>query len=111
MRELVDVDFPEAERISVVLDNLSTHTAAALHKARTKMARAYPDPSLKESQSLCRGTRCLVSAFDGSFLSSDSKDALWARFFTGAPRRQRRCVERYSIVMSGRRSQIKGCLA
>ena len=126
MRELVDVDFPEAERIRVVLDNLSTHTAAALYagfppaearrvlrrlefhytpkhaswlnmveieigvlkgqcldrriescdrlvaeidvwqsqrnlsgarinwmfstdKARTKMARAYPDPSLKES--------------------------------------------------------------
>jgi hypothetical protein len=122
MRELVDVDFPEAERIRVVLDNLSTHTAAALYAgfqpaeargglsrlefhytpkhaiwlnmveieigvlkgqcldrrsescdparcrdrrlavsakpkrrsnqldvARTKMARAYPDPSLKES--------------------------------------------------------------
>ena len=31
-RELVDVDyFPEAERIRVVLDNLSTHTAAALY--------------------------------------------------------------------------------
>src|SRR5271165_4817879 len=28
MRELVDVDFPEAQRIRVVLDNLSTHTAA-----------------------------------------------------------------------------------
>jgi transposase len=27
MRELVDIDFPEAERIRVVLDNLSTHTA------------------------------------------------------------------------------------
>ena len=31
MRELVDVDFPEAERIRVVLDNLSTDTAAALY--------------------------------------------------------------------------------
>ena len=30
-RELVDVDFPEAERIRVVLDNLSTHTAAVLY--------------------------------------------------------------------------------
>ena len=30
---LVDVDFPEAERIRVVLDNLSTHTAAALYAA------------------------------------------------------------------------------
>src|SRR6202789_2252572 len=33
MRELVDVDFPEADRIRVVLDNLSTHTAAALYAA------------------------------------------------------------------------------
>jgi hypothetical protein len=33
MRELVDVDYPEAEVIRVVLDNLSTHTEASLYKA------------------------------------------------------------------------------
>ena len=33
MRELVDVQFPEAERITVVLDNLNTHTPAALYTA------------------------------------------------------------------------------
>ena len=33
MRELVDVHFPEAERIRVVLDNLSTHSAGALYQA------------------------------------------------------------------------------
>ncbi len=33
MRELVDVHFPEAERITVVLDNLNTHTPAALYTA------------------------------------------------------------------------------
>jgi transposase-like protein len=38
----------------------------------------------------------LIPAFDGAFLSSDSKDALWAKFFTGAPRRQRQFVERYN---------------
>ena len=32
MRELVDVHFPMAERIRVVLDNLSTHSAAALYQ-------------------------------------------------------------------------------
>ena len=42
--------------------------------------------------------RCLVPAFDGASLSSDSKDALWAKFYMEAPRRQRRSVERYSIV-------------
>lgn len=33
MRELVDVHFPEAERITVVLDNLNTHTPASLYAA------------------------------------------------------------------------------
>ncbi len=33
MRELVDVHFPEAERVVVVQDNLSTHTPAALYAA------------------------------------------------------------------------------
>lgn len=32
MRDLVDVHYPEAERIRVVLDNLSTHTEAALYR-------------------------------------------------------------------------------
>jgi hypothetical protein len=33
MRELADVDFPEAERVRVVMDNLSTHSAGALYQA------------------------------------------------------------------------------
>jgi transposase len=33
MRDLVDVHFPEAETIRVVLDNLSTHSPAALYQA------------------------------------------------------------------------------
>jgi transposase len=33
MRELVDVHFPKAERIRVVLDNLSTHSLGALYQA------------------------------------------------------------------------------
>jgi transposase len=33
MRELTDVHFPEANRIRVVLDNLSTHSAGALYQA------------------------------------------------------------------------------
>jgi transposase len=32
MRELVDEDYPNAERIRVVLDNLSTHTPSALYE-------------------------------------------------------------------------------
>src|SRR6266545_787624 len=33
MRDLVDVHYPEAERIRVVLDNLSAHSAGALYQA------------------------------------------------------------------------------
>ena len=33
MRDLVDVHYPEVECIRVVLDNLSTHTPAALYQA------------------------------------------------------------------------------
>lgn len=33
MRDLVDLHFPEAERVRVVLDNLSTHTPGALYTA------------------------------------------------------------------------------
>ena len=33
IREVVDVHFPEADRITLVLDNLNTHTPAALYQA------------------------------------------------------------------------------
>jgi transposase len=33
MRELIDVHFPEAERIQLVMDNLNTHTAARFYEA------------------------------------------------------------------------------
>ena len=42
--------------------------------------------------------RCLVPTFDGALSMSEWKDALWDRFYTGAPARQRRSVERYNIV-------------
>ncbi len=33
VRDLVDVDYPKAERITLVMDNLNTHCAASLYKA------------------------------------------------------------------------------
>ncbi len=33
IRELVDVQYPEAERIVLVMDNLNTHTPASLYEA------------------------------------------------------------------------------
>lgn len=40
-------------------------------------------------------TTCLVPDFDGALFSDGWKDALWDRFTTGAPQRQRRSLERY----------------
>ena len=40
MRELVDVDFPQAEQVRVVMDNLSTHTPGALSEAFSPPKRA-----------------------------------------------------------------------
>jgi hypothetical protein len=53
-----------------------------------------------ESISECRGsrgfptthkahTRCSVPAFDGTIFAIEWKEALWARFYTGAPRQLR----------------------
>jgi hypothetical protein len=42
--------------------------------------------------------KCLVPPFDGAYFSEREKEALWDRFFTAAPARQRRSVERYNIV-------------
>ena len=39
MRDLVDVHYPEAERIRVVLDNLSTHSAGALYEPSRRRKR------------------------------------------------------------------------
>ena len=40
----------------------------------------------------------MASGDDGALFSIEWKEALWARFFTGAPQRQRRSVEQYKIV-------------
>ena len=57
-----------------------------------------PATSFCEPNGDIKPARCLIPGFDGAPMSSESKDALWARFFMAAPRRQRQSVERYSIV-------------
>ena len=45
MRDLADIHYPEAERIRVVMDNLSTHTAAALCTQTFPRCRSAPHSS------------------------------------------------------------------
>jgi hypothetical protein len=75
---------------------------ASLKTRMERMRGTSPAPALASRP------RSLIPDFDGASLSSESKEALWARFSMGAPRRRRRSVERYNIVMSGRRPLIKG---
>ena len=54
---------------------------------------------VKDYVRLCRARgRCLIPGFDGVLFTAGWKEALWARYSTGAPRRLRQSVERYSIV-------------
>lgn len=53
---------------------------------------------IKSKARVMRLARCSVPAFDGTILSVEWKEALWAKFFTGAPQRLRQSVERYRIV-------------
>jgi hypothetical protein len=64
--------------------------------ASIRSASALPDHSCVNGR--CSQARCLIPGFDGAVFSREWKDALWDRFTMGAPQRQRRSVERYSIV-------------
>src|SRR5579871_143230 len=69
---------------------------AAGRPSRAWVARLGPSPY----SSGRRGprARCLVPGFDGALFGRQWKDALWARYSTGAPARQRQSVEQYKIV-------------
>src|SRR6266481_2542801 len=63
------------------------------------VARRYEEEGLESAlQEKPRPGKCLVPAFGGAYFSREWKEALWDRYCTGAPQRQRRSVERYSIV-------------
>lgn len=40
-----------------------------------------------------RVEHCLISGFDGAILTMERRGALWAKFSTGAPQRQKRSVD------------------
>jgi transposase len=71
------------------------------HEAMRDLVRARLDAvhSLRRARQQLSGfLLCLVPGFDGALFSPVWRDALWAKFFTAAPPRQRRPVERYSVV-------------
>ncbi len=83
------------------------HRGAALIHQGKKLPRVNSPRGEITAATVNLFPRCMVPAFDGASLSSDSKDALWAKFYMGAPRRLRRSVERYSIVKRAQRALAK----
>lgn len=71
-----------------------THTSLRATTMALNTVRSY----MKPDGLFVITVRCLVPGFDGAIFSREWKEALWARFCTAAPQRQRRSVERYSIV-------------
>ena len=59
VRQLVEEDFPEAERITLVMDNLNTHTGASLYKA-------FPAP---EARRLLKKLEFVYTPKHGSWLN------------------------------------------
>ena len=67
-------------------------------ETRAPAPSQIPAPNASGQLILVPRTRCLVPAIDGAFLSAAWNEAPWGKFYTGAPPRQRRSVERYIVV-------------
>ena len=80
--------------VAVVLRKTDAPTIARL----STIATQEPCNRSESCNRRSRPTKCIVPAFYGAYFSRAWKEALWDRFCTGAPQRQRRSVERYSIA-------------
>jgi len=78
------------KRVALVLGNSAYQNVTRLDNPRNDAALM--------AETLSGLGFTLVGGFDGAILSLGWKEALWDKFFTAAPRRQRRSVERYNIV-------------
>jgi hypothetical protein len=102
------IDRPWMAYVAIVLDDTSLPEKGQPFGGATVFSNgrgwcAFAENGVEDNEEL-------IPSFDGAVFSQEWKDALWARFSMGAPRRQRRSVERYRIVMSGRRPLIKGLI-
>jgi hypothetical protein len=70
------------------------HAAKPCMEPQSAMVLELADAALQSVEPI----RCLIPGFDGAIFSLEWKEALWARFCTGTPQRQRQSVEQYKIV-------------
>jgi hypothetical protein len=63
MRELADIHYPDADRIRVMMDNLSTHTSGALYEA-------FPAPEAhREELDFFKCSSCWIPTPSSGWLS------------------------------------------
>jgi len=82
----------------VFLDETATTTKMTRLRGRAlqgKRLKARAPFGHWKTQTFIAG--CLVPGIDGALFSQQWKDALWARFSTGAPARQRQSVEQEGV--------------
>src|SRR4051812_27000021 len=67
----------------------------SLGPAHSQPRRATEQSARPHSSQMIRTpANCMVPGFDGALFSLEWKDALWAKFYMGAPARRRQCVAR-----------------
>src|SRR6056297_3337172 len=79
-------------------DNIGLHVAGKMpqqHGLTDARAGKQPD-ALPPDDRQERVEHCLIPWFDGAILSQEWKEALWAKFVTGAPRPRTLSEQRYS---------------
>jgi hypothetical protein len=81
MRDLTDVHYPKADRMRVVLNNLSTHTAGALYEA-------FP---------ACEARRVL-DRLESHYVPKHASCLTWSRLTSACPRPGPRPPHRYSAA-------------
>lgn len=88
------------ERLHQVHINLRAVVGDARHEINsfTHLSRSISAGASNLAQRTDIQARCLIPGFDGAIFSLEWKEALWARFCTGTPQRQRQSVEQYKIV-------------
>jgi len=99
-RVIAAIDGGLSCRAAVTRFGVSAASAIRWRQLTLRTGKVMPGRPGRDSRSALieNCSRCLVPGFDGAIFDQGWKDALWARFYTGAPARQRQSVEQYKIV-------------
>lgn len=115
MKHLVDVDYPGAERIRVVLDNLSTHTLASLYEAyppdeARRIARQLEFHHTPKHGSWLNMAEAELSVLSGQCLDRRIPDAVVlareADAWAVARNRERVCIQ-WRFTVANARTKLK----